>query len=108
VVAVSLKKTMAMLFLLAINLRTGHWRELRRLDGRSWLMILLASLVGTGVGTLFLVMAIQTIGAGRTAVITSASPLMAIPFSIFWLRERPTRWTMAGTFFTTVGIVLVA
>jgi drug/metabolite transporter (DMT)-like permease len=70
-------------------------------------LILLASFVGTAVGTLFFVMAIQTIGSGRTAVITSTAPLMAIPFSMLWLRERPTRWTLAGTFFTTAGIVLV-
>jgi len=108
VVANSIRQPMAMLILLAINLRTGHWRELLHMDRRSWALILLASFVGTAVGTLFFVMAIQSIGAGRTAVITSTAPLMAIPFSMLWLRERPTRWTVAGTFFTTVGIVLVA
>jgi drug/metabolite transporter (DMT)-like permease len=108
VVANSIRQPLAMLILLAINLRTGHWRDLRRLDRRSWTLILLASFVGTALGTLFFVMAIQSIGAGRTAVITSTAPLLAIPFSMFWLRERPTRWTVAGTFFTTVGIVLVA
>lgn len=108
VVANSIRQPLAMFILLAINLRTGLWKELRRLDRRSWAMILLASLVGTGVGTLFFVMAIQTLGAGRTAVITSTSPLLAIPFSMTMLREKPTRWTVAGTFFTTVGVVLVA
>ena len=108
VVANSIRQPLAMFILLAINLRTGLWKELRHLDRRSWALILLASLVGTGVGTLFFVMAIQTLGAGRTAVITSTSPLLAIPFSMAMLRERPTRWTVAGTFFTTVGVVLVA
>ncbi len=108
VVANSIRQPMAMLFLLALNVRTGLWRELRHLDRRSWLLILLASFVGTAVGTLFFVMAIQSIGSGRTAVITTTAPLMAIPFSMVWLRERPTRWTVAGTFFTTVGIFLVA
>jgi drug/metabolite transporter (DMT)-like permease len=108
VVANSIRQPMAMFILLAINLRTGHWRELRTLDRRSWVTILLASFVGTALGTLYFVMAIQSIGAGRTAVITSTAPLMAIPFSMFWLRERPTRWTLAGTLFTTVGVVLVA
>lgn len=108
VVANSIRQPLAMFILLAINLRTGLWKELRRLDRRSWAMILLASLVGTGVGTLFFVMAIQSLGAGRTAVITSTSPLLAIPFSMTMLREKPTRWTVAGTFFTTVGVVLVA
>jgi drug/metabolite transporter (DMT)-like permease len=65
------------------------------------------SLVGTGVGTLFFIMAIQQAGAGRTAVLTSTAPLMAIPFSMLWLSERPTRWTLAGTVLTTTGIVLV-
>lgn len=108
VVANSIRQPLAMFILLAINLRTGLWKELRHLDRRSWALILLASFVGTGVGTLFFVMAIQTLGAGRTAVITSTSPLLAIPFSMAMLRERPTRWTVAGTFFTTVGVVLVA
>jgi len=108
VVANSIRQPLAMFILLAINLRTGLWKELRHLDRRSWALILLASFVGTGVGTLFFVMAIQTLGAGRTAVITSTSPLLAIPFSMTMLRERPTRWTVAGTFFTTVGVVLVA
>ena len=108
VVANSIRQPLAMFILLAINLRTGLWKELRRLDRRSWALILLASLVGTGVGTLFFVMAIQSLGAGRTAVITSTSPLLAIPFSMTMLREKPTRWTVAGTFFTTVGVVLVA
>ena len=108
VVANSIRQPLAMFILLAINLRTGLWKELRHLDRRSWALILLASFVGTGVGTLFFVMAIQTLGAGRTAVITSTSPLLAIPFSMTMLREKPTRWTVAGTFFTTVGVVLVA
>ncbi|MEJ2208920.1 MAG: DMT family transporter, partial [Anaerolineae bacterium] len=79
-----------------------------RLDRRSWAVILVASLVGTGLGTLFFVMAIQTAGAGRTAVLTSTTPLLAMPFSMLWLHERPTRWTLTGTLLTTVGIVLVA
>ena len=65
------------------------------------------SLVGTGLGSLFFVLSIQLAGAGRTAVLTSTAPLMAIPFSMLWLHERPTRWTLAGTLLTTLGIVLV-
>ena len=86
----------------------GRWRELRQLDGKSWAVILVASLVGTGIGTLFFVMAIQMAGAGKTAVLTSTAPLMALPFSMAWLHERPTRLTLAGTLLTTAGIALVA
>jgi uncharacterized membrane protein len=108
VVANSVRQPMALLLLLGLTTVQGRWRELRRLDRRSWLIIIVASLVGTGFGTLFFIMAIQMAGAGRTAVLTSSAPLMAIPFSMLWLRERPTRWTLTGTLLTTAGITLVA
>jgi len=107
VVANSVRQPLGMLMLLGLTLARGQWRELKKLDRRSWGIIVIASLVGTGVGTLFFIMAIQMTGAGRTAVLTSTAPLLAIPFSMLWLRERPTRWTIVGTLLTTAGIVLV-
>jgi drug/metabolite transporter (DMT)-like permease len=107
VVANSVRQPMGLLMMLVLALRRGRWRELRRLDRRSWAVIVTASLVGTGVGTLFFIMSIQMIGAGRTAVLTSTAPMMAIPFSILWLQERPTRGTVGGTLLTVAGIALV-
>jgi drug/metabolite transporter (DMT)-like permease len=97
-----------MLALLALTSVRGGWGELKRLDARSWAVLFAASLLGTGFGSLLFVLSIQLIGAGRTAVLTSTAPLMAIPFSMVWLQERPTRWTVAGTVLTTMGIALVA
>ena len=65
VVANSIRQPMGMIGLLALNVARGHWSDLRRLDRRSWTVILLASLVGTGFGTLLWVIAIQS--AGRTS-----------------------------------------
>jgi drug/metabolite transporter (DMT)-like permease len=107
VVANSVRQPLGMLMLLVLTLKQGRWRALRKLDRQSWVVIGVASLVGTGLGSLFFVLSIQLAGAGRTAVLTSTAPLMAIPFSMLWLHERPTRWTLAGTLLTTLGIVLV-
>ena len=107
VVANSVRQPMGLLLLVGLTTVQGRWRDLRKLDRRSWVIIIVASLVGTGVGTLLFIMAIQMAGAGRTAVLTSSAPLMAIPFSMLWLRERPTRWTLTGTLLTTAGIALV-
>jgi drug/metabolite transporter (DMT)-like permease len=107
VVANSVRQPLGMLMLLALTLARGQWREFKKLGRRSWTVIVVASLVGTGLGTLFFIMAIQMTGAGRTAVLTSTAPLLAIPFSMIWLRERPTRWTIVGTLLTTAGIALV-
>jgi len=108
VVANSVRQPIGMLVLLALTVARGRWGELKKLDARSWAVIGVASLVGTGVGSLLFVLSIQMIGAGRTAVLTSTAPLMAMPFSMLWLQERPTRWTVAGTVVTTMGIALVA
>ena len=108
VVANSIRMPIGVVVMLFLTLWRGRWRELQGLDRRTWGILLLASLIGTGMGSLFFVYAIQLAGAGRTAVLTSISPLLAIPFSMLWLRERPTRWTLLGTLLTTVGVALVA
>jgi transporter family protein len=108
VVANSFRQPLAALMLLGLSLLRGRWQDLKELDRRSWAVIVVGSLVGTGLGAIFFIMAIQVAGAGRTAVLTSTSPILAIPFSVLWLHERPTRWTLAGTLFTTMGIALVA
>jgi len=108
VVVNSVRQPMGMLMLLGFSLVRGRWRELGGLDGKSWGVIIVASLLGTGVGSLFFVLSIQLIGSGRTAVLVSTAPLMAIPFSMLWLQERPSWWTLAGTVLMVAGVVLVA
>jgi DME family drug/metabolite transporter len=108
VVANSVRQPMAMLMLLGLNLTQGHLRDFKGVDKKSWLVILAASFIGTGIGTLLFITAIQMTGAGRTAILTSTSPLLAMPFSMLWLRERPSRWTVVGTLLTVTGIGLVA
>jgi len=108
VVANCVRQPMGALMLLGLNLARGRWHELRALDRRSWGAIAAASLIGTGLGTFLFVMAIQQVGAGRAAILTSVAPLLALPFSMLWLHERPTKWTTMGTLLTTVGIGLVA
>jgi uncharacterized membrane protein len=108
IVANSVRQPMAMLMLLGLVMVPGRWRELKGLDGRSWGVIIGASLLGTGLATVFFIWAIQRAGAGRTAILTSMSPIMAIPFSMLWLGERPSRSALAGVVLTTAGIALVA
>jgi len=108
VVVNSVRQPMGALILLGGSLIRGRWRELGTLDAKSWGIIVLASLVGTGIGSLLFVLSIQLSGAGQTAVLVSTAPLMAIPFSMLWLQERPTRWTLVGTLLTVAGVALVA
>jgi drug/metabolite transporter (DMT)-like permease len=48
------------------------------------------------------------VGAGPSTVLTATAPVLAIPFSVLWLRERRTRGTLLGALLTPVGVALVA
>lgn len=107
-VANAVRQPMGALMMLGLTLATGRQRDYRGLGRRSWLILLLAAFLGTAVGSLLFVMAVQMAGAGRAAVLTTTSPVLAIPFSFLWLHERPNRWTIAGTLLVVIGIALVA
>jgi drug/metabolite transporter (DMT)-like permease len=108
VVANSARQSIAVLILLGLTLYRRQWRDLHGLGRQTWAVIIVASLLSTVIGTWLFIYAIQTIGAGRNAVIAATAPLMALPFSMIWLRERPNRWTLVGTLVTAVGLVFVA
>lgn len=107
IVVNNLRQPLGALILLGMTMARGQWAEFKSLDRRSWAVLIIAGLLGAGLAGLFFILAIQRIGAGRTAVVTSIAPILALPFSIMWLRERPTRWTLGGTLLTVVGIALV-
>ena len=69
--------------------------------------ILAAGVIGTGVGSMLYVYSVLQAGAGRAAVLSAASPLMALPLSIFFLREPFTRRIAYGTVICVAGIMLV-
>jgi len=107
IVVNNLRQPLGALILLGMTMARGPWTAFKSLDRSSWAVLLIAGLLGAGLAGFFFILAIQRMGAGRTAVVTSIAPILALPFSIFWLRERPTRWTLAGTLLTVVGIALV-
>lgn len=69
--------------------------------------IALAGLAGTTLGSLLYVYAVLTAGAGRTAILSATSPLLALPLAVIVLREPLTRRIAAGTLACVLGIVLV-
>jgi len=60
-----------------------------------------------GVAAVGYVIALQLIGAAKTILLTTVAPLFLLTFSIFILKEKPTRKTIAGIFVCVAGIFLV-
>ena len=98
---------LALALWIAVAMR-GSWPQLAQLTGAEWLTLVVGGLIGWGLGSLLFVMSVKTIGSAMAAVITSTSPLFALPMSLFFLKER-SDWRVAlGTGLAVAGIILVS
>lgn len=85
---------------------THGQQELRRIDGKSWLFILLSGLT-TGLSWLCYYRALQEGPASVVAPIDKLSILVTILFSAVFLKERLTRKAALGLVLITAGTLLM-
>jgi drug/metabolite transporter (DMT)-like permease len=69
--------------------------------------IVLAGLIGTGIGSMLYVYGVLEAGAARASVLSATAPLMGLPLSILILKEKPDLKVGVGTLLCVVGIILV-
>ena len=77
------------------------------LTGRTVKIVAVAGFFGMGLASLLYIASIKLVGATIGAVLGSTSPLFALPFSVFYLREKITWKGVLGTIATIAGIWLV-
>ena len=70
--------------------------------------LLFAGLIGTGIGSLLFIYAVQEAGAGRAAVATAVSPLFAVPLGAIFLGEGMSLWVLVGAAVAAAGIILIS
>ncbi|MSQ28162.1 MAG: DMT family transporter [Dehalococcoidia bacterium] len=73
---------------------------------RGSVIIVVAGLVGLGLGSLFFLYAVQTAGAAKTAALSSISPVFTGVMAAAFLGERFNRRMALGTVLTALGAVL--
>jgi drug/metabolite transporter (DMT)-like permease len=93
--------------ILTVALTADRRAPLRALTPRSIAVVSLAGLLGTGLGSVLFIYAVEDIGAARTAFITTSAPVFALPMGVLFLAERITLRVMLGTALTIAGIWLV-
>ncbi len=76
-------------------------------DKRHLWAIIVAGLIGTGIGSMLYVYSVVEAGAGRAAVLSATAPLMGLPLSILILKEKLSLKVGIGTLLCVSGIVLV-
>jgi len=108
VVVSAVRMPVLSLFFWLVSIFSGKVNTLWKLSLHEWMLIIFGGLIGWGAGTILFVQAVAMLGPTRAAIITSTSPLFALPMSIFLLGEKPCRTVWLGTILTVAGIALVS
>ena len=74
---------------------------------KALLVIALAAIIGSGVGTITYLTAVQQAGAALASTLATTAPLFATPLSAIFLRERLTRRNVTGMLLCVAGVWLV-
>ena len=94
------------------------WRENRfgdrnkklysyRKPSQTWLVLLIASIIGTSLGAYLYTEAARTAGAIVMSLLASASPLFSLPLTYWLNKERITKYGFLGIFLTILGVIVV-
>ncbi|MFX0031894.1 MAG: EamA family transporter [Candidatus Hodarchaeota archaeon] len=73
----------------------------------SWLILIIASLIGTSLGAYLYTEAARTAGATVMSLIASASPLFSLPLTYWVNKERITKIGFLGVILTVIGVIIV-
>jgi len=79
----------------------------KKIHRKDMLAIALTGILGWGAAGTLYASAVKYAGPAKTAIIGASSPLYALPMSILFLGERPTRSSLIGTVLSVIGIMLV-
>jgi drug/metabolite transporter (DMT)-like permease len=85
----------------------GAGYQLREMKPPAFAIVALAGLLGTGLGSVLFIYAVQDLGAAKTAFLTTSAPVFALPMGVLLLQEKLTARVLLGTAVTIAGIWLV-
>ncbi len=86
-----------------VSIRQGMAKPTRRATK----IVLVAAIFGMAGGSLLYTMAVKLIGASVASVLGSVSPLIALPISIIFLKEKFTFKSILGVLLTVLGVIMV-
>jgi len=74
---------------------------------QTWLILIIASIIGTSIGAYLYTEAAHTAGAVVMSLLASASPLFSLPLTYWLNKERITKFGFLGVLSTILGVIVV-
>jgi DME family drug/metabolite transporter len=110
-VAAAIRIPVAALVLTGLLLSRSQRNEslqFRRYGRRNVALAACAGILSYGLAAVGYITAMQLIGAGKTVLITTMAPILILPLSILFLKEKLTLYSVLGVSICVPGIYLVA
>jgi drug/metabolite transporter (DMT)-like permease len=106
-VALSVRVPAVVLLCLVAATVRGKLGSVRRLKKGTILRLIGSGVLGWGISGWLYTRTLQLAGPSRAAIFGATAPLFAVPLSMIFLHEKPTRYVLVGTVLSALGIVLV-
>jgi DME family drug/metabolite transporter len=106
-VALSVRVPAVIILCLLAAAGRGQLGSVRRLERQTIFRLLGSGVLGWGISGWLYTRALQLAGPSKAAIFGATAPLFAVPLSMIFLHERPSRYTLAGTALSALGIALV-
>lgn len=85
----------------------GGWRVWEGYTRQNLPRLVALAMYSTGIGMIVWTLAVDYAGAARAALLNTAAPLIGVPLSVIFLRERVTRQVVMGTLLAVFGVWLI-
>jgi drug/metabolite transporter (DMT)-like permease len=79
----------------------------KRKSKRTWLILIIGSIIGTSIGAYVYTEAARVAGATIMSLIASASPLFSLPLTYFVNNEKITKFGFLGVILTILGVIVI-
>lgn len=89
-----------------IKVSSQYSRSFRK-SSQTWVVLVIASIIGTSLGAYLYTEAARTAGAIIMSLIASASPLFSLPLTYWLNKEKITKYAFIGVISTMLGVVIV-
>jgi drug/metabolite transporter (DMT)-like permease len=87
--------------------KNGDHLQSNKKSPRTWILLIVASILGTSLGAYLYTEAVHLAGANVMSLVASASPLFALPLTYFVNKEKISKYGFVGVILTIIGVILI-